>query len=47
LGRINGIGSTAAGARLRTRGVDPQRRPQTLSLAEWEVIYQEFRRPDG
>ena len=47
LGRINGIGSTAAGARLRTWGVNPQRRPQTLSLAEWEVIYQEFRGPDG
>ena len=47
LGRINGIGSTAAGARLRDKGVDPQRRPQTLSLAEWETIYQEFRSPDG
>jgi 16S rRNA (adenine1518-N6/adenine1519-N6)-dimethyltransferase len=47
LGRISGIGSTAAGARLRDRGVDPQRRPQTLSLAEWETIYQEFRGPDG
>ena len=47
LGRVNGIGSTAAGARLRDRGIDPQRRPQTLSLAEWETIYQEFRGPDG
>ncbi len=47
LGRISGIGSTAAGARLRDRGVDPQRRPQTLSLAEWETIYQEFRGPGG
>ena len=47
LGRIDGIGSTAAGARLRERGIDPQRRPQTLSLAEWEAIYQEFRAPDG
>jgi 16S rRNA (adenine1518-N6/adenine1519-N6)-dimethyltransferase len=47
LGRISGIGSTAAGARLRDKGVDPQRRPQTLSLAEWETIYQEFRGPDG
>ena len=46
-GRINGIGSTAAGARLRDKGIDPQRRPQTLSLAEWETIYQEFRSPDG
>ena len=47
LGRLNDIGSTAAGARLRKRGIDPQRRPQTLSLAEWEAIYQEFRGPDG
>ena len=47
LGRIYGIGSTAAGARLRDRGIDPQRRPQTLSLPEWETIYQEFRGPGG
>jgi 16S rRNA (adenine1518-N6/adenine1519-N6)-dimethyltransferase len=47
LGRLNDIGSTAAGARLRERGIDPQRRPQTLALAEWEAIYQEFRGPDG
>jgi len=47
LGRINGTGSTAAGARLRDKGIDPQRRPQTLSLHEWEAIYQEFRGPDG
>ena len=47
LGRIYDIGSTAAGARLRDRGIDPQRRPQTLSLPEWETIYQEFRGPGG
>jgi len=47
LGRIDGLGSTAAGARLRHNGIDPQRRPQTLSLAEWEAIYREFRSPDG
>jgi 16S rRNA (adenine1518-N6/adenine1519-N6)-dimethyltransferase len=47
LGRLNDIGSTAAGARLRKSGIDPLRRPQTLSLAEWEAIYQEFRGPDG
>lgn len=47
LGRIDGIGSTAAGARLRGRGIDPRRRPQTLSMPEWETIYQEFRGPDG
>ena len=43
LGRISGLGSTTAGARLREAGIDPERRPQTLHLGEWEVIYKEFR----
>jgi 16S rRNA (adenine1518-N6/adenine1519-N6)-dimethyltransferase len=47
LGRISGTGSTAAGARLRAAGIDPERRPQTLSLAEWEALYEEFRSPEG
>jgi 16S rRNA (adenine1518-N6/adenine1519-N6)-dimethyltransferase len=47
LGRISGIGSTAAGARLRGVGVDPERRPQTLNLPEWEALYEEFRSPEG
>ena len=42
LGRISGIGSTAAAARLRGAGVDPERRPQTLSLPEWESVYNRF-----
>ena len=42
LGRIGGIGSTEAAARLRDAGIDPQRRPQTLSLAEWEAIFGSF-----
>jgi len=42
LGRINGIGSTEAASRLRETGVDPERRPQTLSLAEWESVYRRF-----
>lgn len=46
LGRISGIGSTMAGARLRGAGIDPERRPQTLSLGEWEAIYGEFRSPN-
>ena len=46
LGRISGQGSTAAAARLRDIGVDPARRPQTLSLGEWESLYAAFgRRP--
>jgi dimethyladenosine transferase len=47
LGRITGVGSTAAGARLRDAGIDPERRPQTLSLGEWEAIYKEFPSPGG
>jgi 16S rRNA (adenine1518-N6/adenine1519-N6)-dimethyltransferase len=47
LGRISRQGSTESGARLRKAGIDPARRPQTLSLGEWEIIYQEFRGPDG
>ena len=44
LGRISGIGSTAAGARMRNSGIDPERRPQTLTLSEWETVYQNFNR---
>jgi 16S rRNA (adenine1518-N6/adenine1519-N6)-dimethyltransferase len=47
LGRISGSGSTAAGARLREVGIDPERRPQTLNLGEWQALYEEFRRPGG
>jgi 16S rRNA (adenine1518-N6/adenine1519-N6)-dimethyltransferase len=47
LGRISGAGSTAAGARLREAGIDPERRPQTLSLGEWEALYEEFQSPGG
>jgi 16S rRNA (adenine1518-N6/adenine1519-N6)-dimethyltransferase len=47
LGRISGDGSTAAGARLREAGIDPERRPQTLSLLEWEALYEEFQSPGG
>ena len=36
LARLAGPG---AGEMLREAGVDPQRRPQTLSLPEWEALY--------
>jgi 16S rRNA (adenine1518-N6/adenine1519-N6)-dimethyltransferase len=42
LGRVTGIGSEAAAKRLRDAGIDPQRRPQTLSLGEWESVYHMF-----
>jgi 16S rRNA (adenine1518-N6/adenine1519-N6)-dimethyltransferase len=42
LGRIAGIGSAAAGSRLRGAGIDAERRAQTLSLGEWETVYRMF-----
>jgi 16S rRNA (adenine1518-N6/adenine1519-N6)-dimethyltransferase len=42
MGRIAGIGSEAAALRLRGAGIDPERRPQTLRLHEWAVLYREF-----
>jgi 16S rRNA (adenine1518-N6/adenine1519-N6)-dimethyltransferase len=42
LGRIAGIGSASAAARLRDAGIEPERRPQTLSLREWETLYRAF-----
>jgi 16S rRNA (adenine1518-N6/adenine1519-N6)-dimethyltransferase len=47
LGRMSGTGSTTAGTRVRDLGIDPERRPQTLSLAEWETLYKEFPRSDS
>ena len=42
LGMIAGTGSSEAGGRLREIGIDPSRRPQTLSLGEWEAVYKGF-----
>jgi 16S rRNA (adenine1518-N6/adenine1519-N6)-dimethyltransferase len=42
LGRIAGIGSGEAASRLRAMRIDPQRRPQTLTLDEWEAVYEGF-----
>jgi 16S rRNA (adenine1518-N6/adenine1519-N6)-dimethyltransferase len=42
LGRMSGITSSEAVTRLRDAGVDAERRPQTLSLAEWEAIFLRF-----
>jgi 16S rRNA (adenine1518-N6/adenine1519-N6)-dimethyltransferase len=47
LGRISGTGSTMAGTRLRDLGIAPERRPQTLSLAEWGKLYKEFQSSGG
>jgi 16S rRNA (adenine1518-N6/adenine1519-N6)-dimethyltransferase len=42
LGRVAGITSTESGGRVRGLGIDPTRRAQTLSLAEWEAVYRAF-----
>ena len=42
LGRLSGEGSQQAARRLRDAGIDPERRPQTLNLAEWEAIFRSF-----
>jgi 16S rRNA (adenine1518-N6/adenine1519-N6)-dimethyltransferase len=47
LGRIAGVGSEAAASRLRQAGIDPERRAQTLSLVEWELVYRRFAGPTG
>ncbi|MEO8745651.1 MAG: 16S rRNA (adenine(1518)-N(6)/adenine(1519)-N(6))-dimethyltransferase RsmA [Candidatus Dormiibacterota bacterium] len=42
LGRIAAIGSADASKRLRELNINPERRPQTLSLTEWEAVYKGF-----
>jgi 16S rRNA (adenine1518-N6/adenine1519-N6)-dimethyltransferase len=42
LARMAGIGGSAASVRLQEVAVEPERRPQTLTLQEWERIYGAF-----
>jgi 16S rRNA (adenine1518-N6/adenine1519-N6)-dimethyltransferase len=42
LGRIAGMSSTEAASRLSELGIDAARRPQTLTLPEWEAVYRAF-----
>jgi 16S rRNA (adenine1518-N6/adenine1519-N6)-dimethyltransferase len=42
LARLIGAGGPTAAARLGALGIDPTRRAQTLSLAEWEALYRGF-----
>ena len=44
LGMMSGLGSTAAGLRLKGLGIAAERRAQTLSLPEWEAVYKSFSR---
>jgi 16S rRNA (adenine1518-N6/adenine1519-N6)-dimethyltransferase len=41
-GTLARLAGPASGAILAGAGIDPQRRPQTLSLAEWEALYRAF-----
>jgi 16S rRNA (adenine1518-N6/adenine1519-N6)-dimethyltransferase len=43
LGRISRAGSAAAAERLSSVGVEPSRRPETLSVAEWRAVHTAFR----
>ena len=42
LARIAQAPSVDTAARLRELGIDPVRRPQTLTLPEWEELYRAF-----
>jgi len=44
LGRIAGSSGVEAAARLDELGIEPVRRPQTLTLSEWEAVYRAFNR---
>lgn len=43
VGRVAGLSSSEAGQRLSDLGIDAARRPQTLTLPEWEAIYGAFK----
>lgn len=42
LARLAGVAGPEASRRLSGLGIDPSRRPQTLSLPEWEAVYESF-----
>jgi 16S rRNA (adenine1518-N6/adenine1519-N6)-dimethyltransferase len=42
LARVAGLAGEAVGARLTGLGIDPSRRAETLSLAEWETTFLAF-----
>ena len=47
VGRIAGLPAAESARRLNEVAVDPTRRPQTLSLAEWEAVYRAFNAGSG
>ena len=42
LARVGGISGAESSTRLGELGIDPARRPQTLTLPEWEEVYRAF-----
>ena len=42
VGLVTKASSSETGSRLAALGIDPARRPQTLTLAEWEAVYRAF-----
>lgn len=40
--RITGTSGSESASALKALGLDPARRPQTLSLGEWEVVFRAF-----
>ena len=42
VGLVTKTSSAEAGSLLTALGIDPTRRPQTLSLVEWEAVYRAF-----
>lgn len=42
LARLLGVGREEAAARLAALGIDPSRRPETLTLQEWESVAKQF-----
>jgi 16S rRNA (adenine1518-N6/adenine1519-N6)-dimethyltransferase len=44
-GTLTRLAGPDAGGRLATLGIDPRRRPQTLTLPEWEALHEAFQKP--
>jgi len=42
VGRVAGMSNSEAARLLRELGIDPTRRPQTLTLPEWQAVYAAF-----
>ncbi|MBJ7603569.1 MAG: 16S rRNA (adenine(1518)-N(6)/adenine(1519)-N(6))-dimethyltransferase RsmA [Candidatus Dormibacteraeota bacterium] len=45
LARLSGLPAADVAARLRSLCIEPSRRPETLRLAEWEVLHEAFGSP--